>query len=1334
MTDTTTDTWASARDASPTPDRVPAAFGARSSQQGWIRRLAAECWRYRALVLITLGVTLVAVAVDLVAPLLAKAALDRATGAGSAASGPNATGAGSAASGPNVTGAGSGPSDSGAVHDALTIPVIVSALLILAVVRYACQFGRRLTAGRLSINVQNALRLQLLRTLLHLDGLTQQDIRTGQVVSRSISDLQIVQGLLAMVPLSAGAAVQVVIAIGIMAYLSPLLTVVALAVLPVVGLVVFTTRRTLFAATWSAQQAAADVAQHVEETVTGVRVVKGFGQESRAVDELADLSRDLYAKRLRAGRINARFTPTMSAIPQLGMVAVIALGGYLTLHGEITVGTFLAFSTYVASMTALARLLTNVLVSAQLARAAVDRVYEVIDAPTDPDDDNTGALPDGPLGLTFRDVRFGYGDRTVLDGVDLRIAPGECVAVVGPPGSGKSTLAELASRYVRPDAGEISLTGRGGAHPIAGLSPDALHEAVSVVFDEPFLYSDTIATNIALGPRAAADPTGAADPRLVDAARRADALEFIEALPDGFDTVVGERGLTLSGGQRQRVALARALYAAPRVLVLDDATSAVDATTEMRILRDLRFGGPGGGGAHIRPTMLVLAHRRSTLMLADRVAVLDDGRITDLGTVAELDARSARFRELMLGADIPLATDDDSPPPPPPAVSAELMSRLWPDDAPQRAPDATDLAPRLPTPPPAAGRGGRGGGVASALGAMQATPELLSAVDRLPPAADDPRIDIVDMRRENPRFSLRGILVPVRWLLVAAVVLISVDTLVGLAFPTLASGVINAATTNDEARVWEVSAVGVALVAVGWLVGWAMTLTSTRAGERVLFGLRVRSYAHLQRLGLDYYERELSGRIMTRMTTDVDALSTFLQTGLTSAIVAVLTLVGVSVALLFTDLSLGLLILPVFPVLVIATLVFRRVAARAYTRSRELVSAVNADFQENIAGIKTTQTYRNGDVATARFTGLTHEWVAARMTSQRAISVYFPFITLMSDVATAVAIAVGAHQISTGALSPGTLVAFILYLSMLFGPVQQLSQVFDGYQQAMVGLRRIGDLLRTPSSLRTRPDAVPVGPGGFRGDAALDAVGFRYSGAAADALSDVNLTIPAGSSLALVGRTGAGKSTVVKLLARFYDPTSGSVRMDGTDIRDVTLESYRSRIGIVPQEPHLFTGSVADNIAYGRPDADRRSIAAAAAAVGATDMIARLPGGMRHPIGERGQGLSSGQRQLVALARAELVSPDLLLLDEATATLDQATEALVLAAGQALTHRRTSVIVAHRLATAARADRIAVVEGGRVVESGTHTELLTLGGRYRAFWEAGVDPDADGIAPAENRG
>jgi ATP-binding cassette, subfamily B, bacterial len=293
--------------------------------------------------------------------------------------------------------------------------------------------------------------------------------------------------------------------------------------------------------------------------------------------------------------------------------------------------------------------------------------------------------------------------------------------------------------------------------------------------------------------------------------------------------------------------------------------------------------------------------------------------------------------------------------------------------------------------------------------------------------------------------------------------------------------------------------------------------------------------------------------------------------------------------------------------------------------------------------------------------------------------------------------------------------------------VQQLSQVFDGYQQARVGLSRIGDLLRTPTTVPPEPDGEPVPvPAHLRGDVEVRGVRFRYAAEGAHpALDGVSLRVRPGETVALVGATGAGKSTLVKLLARFYDTQEGAVLVDGVDVRRFRLADYRHRLGVVPQEPHLFTGDVAANIAYARPDASRAQIEAAARSVGALDLVRSLPGGFRHPVGERGQGLSAGQRQLIALARAELADPDLLLFDEATAALDPATEAAVLAAGDRVTARRTAFVVAHRLATAARADRIAVLEAGRVVELGTHAELLAAGGTYAALWAAGeLEPAA----------
>jgi ATP-binding cassette subfamily B protein len=513
-----------------------------------------------------------------------------------------------------------------------------------------------------------------------------------------------------------------------------------------------------------------------------------------------------------------------------------------------------------------------------------------------------------------------------------------------------------------------------------------------------------------------------------------------------------------------------------------------------------------------------------------------------------------------------------------------------------------------------------------------------------------------------------------------------------------------------------VSLIGLAIVLADWVVNIIETMVVGRNGERLLFTLRVKLFAQLQRLGLDFYEREMSGRIMTRMTTDVDALSSFLQTGLITMVSSVLTFFGVLAALIIINLELGLAVLTIFPVLVAATVIFRSKSAKAYAEAREKVAVVNADFAENVAGLRVTQSFRREPVNRDRFGGLSNAYRVSRLRAQRYIAIYFPFVQTLSTAAGAIVLVLATGEMRNGTLTAGALIAYLLYIDMVFAPVQQLSQVFDGYQQAMVGLRRITDLLRLRTS--TPPPAQPVTAGRLRGHIELRDVDFSYGGTEANALSDINLTIEPGETVALVGQTGAGKSTLVKLIARFYDVTGGVVLVDGTDVRDFDLASYRHELGIVPQESYLFAGTVRDSIAYARPDASDAEVEAAARATGAHDMISQLSGGYDHEVSERGRNLSAGQRQLIALARAQLADPAILLLDEATAALDLAAEAAVNHAISELTAARTTLVVAHRLTTASRADRIVVLDQGKIAEIGTHCELLAADGTYAALWNA----------------
>lgn len=1099
----------------------------------------------------------------------------------------------------------------------------IGLLVLAACARFITQALRRFLSGTFSVRTQHSLRTRMFEAIQSVDEGTARSFGTGQVISRTITDLTKVQGMVAMLPLMASSMLELVLIFAVVLWISPPIAGIVAVQIPLLFAVAYASRKKLYAPSLASQRQAAVVAEQVERTVSGVQVMKSFAQEPREISRYRRESAQQYGINMRVGKLSAVFQPALSALPNVALVAAIALGGWLAMRGAISVGDFLAVSTFITMLARFARMAAGMLVNVHVTQPCADRIFEIIDAPPRP----TGNTP-------VRDPMGFVGSVPIAPGqspVRLNIAPSSTTIVKGPVASGKTRLAHALAGLNTQDAADVQVLSTADGMPIPLLE---VREAdrPALVMDEAFLYSGTIRENILLG-------YSASDAEVWEAARLACADRFIREA-GGLDTVVGERGITLSGGQRQRIAIARVLLRTPHTIIFDDATSAIDQATEAQILANLRT-------AVSHPTVIYISHRA------------DGG-----------------FR----GPDQTISL-----------------------------PAARPMAPAEEVP--------------AAIGTSN------SSAPATYPAAEPRIADLND----GESFRLRTLFGMVPGLITAVVVTLFLSSAADITLPTFIRHAIDGGVADNDMGALRVTC-GAALlvVALSWCAQVANTVLTTLTGERLIFTLRNRLFRHITGMDLLWFHRQSSGRIMTRLTTDIDSLSNFLQSGLSQTIVSASLALGILGMLISTDLTLAGIVALFLPVIVVATVVFRVISRRLYTQARTQISQVNATFQEALMGLPTGQAFGYGRALQTRLEDESREYLRLRTRSQTAVSLYFPGINLLTQLAQAAILSAGGALVANGQTTEGALVAFSLYLTMLFGPIQQLSQVFDQFQQASVSVSRIRELLNERPAVTAPTDAaVPTfvkGP-----EIRCEGVTYKYSNKKhseqdehsenSEATLDIEHTFR--GTTAIVGATGAGKTTLLRLVNRFMDPSEGTVRADGTDIRTFDVRGWRRCIGTVPQEPHLFAGTVAENIAYGADDESQTNldeVQAAVQRIGGEKILQTIPGGLSARISPEASTLSSGQKHMIALARAEYIQPAVMLLDEATANISDDEEAQIVEAINRVTRNRTALIVAHRLRTAARADTIVVMDHGGIVEIGEHNNLLQNGGLYAELWNAAPRP------------
>ncbi len=978
------------------------------------------------------------------------------------------------------------------------------------------------------------------------------------------------------------------------------------------------------------------------DAVQGLPTLKAFGQSAAFGDRLAQKAQQLAESTLFVLQASLMSRALTDLAIAGGAAAAIALGAWRVSHGDMTLEALLIVLMAGTEVFRPLRDLRSLLHRGMMANAAAVSIKALLQAEPPKPPVETAATLNVEPSISFENVRFSYSDERgeALKGISFEVQAGERVGIVGYSGSGKSTIVKLLLRFYDPDTGIVRIGGR----DVTTLSADHVRDQIAVVQQDTYLFYGTVEDNIRI---ARADAT---QEEVEAAARAANAHKFISDLPQGYGTIIGERGLRLSGGQRQRIAIARAVLRDAPILVLDEALSSVDAENESIIqaaLDDL---------ARTRTT-IVLAHRLSSVIDADRIIVVSDGRIADSGTHTELIGRDGPYKKLM-AEQVELSQQDAS-------IGVDTTAIL--------APEEVETAPKSAEP-----RQTEGERIAARLTSFQTIATLF------------------------------GLIVPWRWQLILTVTsgVGRVYALIGVS--TLSALVVAAIKTGSSFVVylpWMA-----ALVPIAAFLQWNESWRSHDMAYRLLAQMRVDLYRALDKLAPAYLLKRRSGDLVSLGTQDVETVEYFFAHVVAPAIVALLVPVTVLIALAVVAWPTAIVLLPFLAYAALAPVFERRKVDALGNQARAQLGGLNAFVVDTVQGMGELIAFRAIGSRRSAFRDQITDYQRTRVDLNTDLSFQVARQEAVAALGAAAVLGTAALLVHAHAFEATLLPLVALLSTAAFVPVSELAQAARQLADSIASTRRIHAVHVEPVPVVDGTGLLPATKGGAR--LAFHDVTFAYDKVGPTVLRNIDFTMPAGARIALVGSSGAGKTTIANLLLRFWDPQDGRITIDDRDLRDITLDNLREHIALVAQDTYLFNATLAENIRLARPGASQEELDTAIQRAALADFVASLPDGLDTHVGERGVQLSGGQRQRISIARAFLKNAPVLILDEATSHLDAASEAHVRAALDELMLHRTTIIIAHRLSTIRAADEILVMRDGRIVERGTHAGLTLRQGFY----------------------